>query len=261
MTVATDLGRFVWYELLTTDPDAAQSFYTQLLGWTTAPFAESQPDQPYRLWMNGEAPIGGLMQLPGEAAAAGAPPNWLGHVEVPDVRETARRIKELGGSLLMEPFDIPNVGTDCVFKDPQGAVLGVYKPIDPVPQKDGPPDLGEVSWHELATDDHTAAFKFYNDIFGWTKTSEFDMGPAGVYQMFGRASDIPLGGMYTKTPDMPFPPNWTYYFKVADINEKAERVKQLGGEILVGPMEVPGGDWIINAKDPQGAVFALHATK
>jgi predicted enzyme related to lactoylglutathione lyase len=260
MTVATDLGRFVWYELLTPDPSAAQKFYKEIVGWDTAPFQGGSPDMPpYTMWMNGEAPVGGVMELPAEAKAQGAPPHWVAYVDVPDVRETTKRAKELGATVLLEPMDIPDVGSVALFKDPQGAVIGIHTPATPVPAKEGAPGVGEFSWHELATTDHVAAFNFYHDIFAWEKQSEMDMGPDGIYQMYGRNGQM-LGGMYNKPAAMPAPPHWLLYTRVPDINKAVERVKALGGQVLNGPMEVPGGDFVVQCLDPQGAAFALHSS-
>jgi predicted enzyme related to lactoylglutathione lyase len=87
-----------------------------------------------------------------------------------------------------------------------------------------------------------------------------DMGPAGVYQLFKRRGQQ-LGGMYNKPAEMPFPPHWLLYARVPDVHKGAETVKSLGGKVLNGPMEVPGGGWIVQIMDPQGAVFALHHVK
>ncbi|NJL29787.1 MAG: VOC family protein [Thermoanaerobaculia bacterium] len=119
--------------------------------------------------------------------------------------------------------------------------------------------MGEFSWNELATTDHEAAFAFYHELFGWQKLTAFDMGPHGIYQLYGR-TELPLGGMFNKTADQPGPPCWLYYIRVEDVHASAEQVKKLGGQILMDPMEVPGGDWIVPCMDPQGAAFALHHT-
>ncbi|MFN2422122.1 MAG: VOC family protein, partial [Gemmatimonadota bacterium] len=110
---------------------------------------------------------------------------------------------------------------------------------------------------ELATTDHEAAFEFYSDLFGWDKDQAMDMGEAGVYQMYGRAGRM-LGGMYNKSADQPFPPNWLYYISIGDLDATVRKVKAQGGKIIVEPMEVPGGSRIAVGLDPQGAAFGLH---
>ena len=111
------------------------------------------------------------------------------------------------------------------------------------------------------TTDAPAALQFYQKMFGWQPTEAMDMGPMGKYHMFGRHLG-PLGGMMNKSPEMAqVPPNWGLYFRVADLDAAVARVKTGGGQILNGPMEVPGGDRIVNCLDPQGAAFSLHAKK
>lgn len=249
-------GRFLWYELLTPDPDDAADFYTDIVGWGTQDWEGGET--PYRMWTNGETPLGGTMQLPDEAVEQGAPPHWLPYVGTPDVDATAERAEELGGRVIVQPNDIPSVGRFAVLADPQGAVFAVYTPEGEPPGHEGPPQEGEFSWHELATTDWRAAFDFYHDLFGWEKTEAMDMGEMGTYQMYGRAG-MPLGGMFDKPDEMPGPPTWLCYAKVPDVHAAAERVEARGGRILNGPMEVPGGDWIVQCMDRQGAPFALHS--
>jgi hypothetical protein len=252
-------GRFVWHELLTTDPDAAQRFYSDVVGWTTGKWqGKVTPDMPpYTMWMVGEQSIGGVMELPEDARLAGAPSHWLAYVSTPDTDALAKRVSGAGGTILVPPMDIPEVGRMFVFADPQGATLAGYTPAGEIPGSDGAPGVGAFSWHELATTDYEAAFAFYHDLFGWEKTEQMDMGPAGIYQMYG-LDGTHFGGIYNKPDDMPAPPNWLHYARVPDVHKAAERAKKLGGQILNGPMEVPGGDWIVQAMDPQGAMFALH---
>ncbi len=254
----TSSGRFVWYDLMTSDPDAATTFYTQLIGWGTAPW-EGGPE-PYTMWTNRETPIGGVMRLPEDAKAAGAPPHWLAYVEVADTAATAKRAEELGGKILHGPMDIPSAGTFAVLADPQGAAFAIYTSQQESPAKQELPQVGEFSWHELATTDHEAAFAFYADLFGWQKTDATDMGEMGTYQMYGVAG-MPMGGMFNKPAELPGPPCWLLYTRVDDVHRAVEKVETLGGKVLNGPMEVPGGDWVAQCMDPQGAAFALHSSK
>ena len=120
--------------------------------------------------------------------------------------------------------------------------------------------MGEVSWHELVTTDPVAALSFYHALVGWEQTGEHDMGHMGTYHMFGR-NGITLGGIYKKPADMPAPPHWVFYIRVPDINASTAKAKANGAQVLHGPAEVPGGDWIVLCMDPQGAVFAMHQRK
>ena len=250
-------GRFYWYDLMTTDVEGAKSFYTKLIGWGTMNFDGA--GQPYTMWTNGETPIGGVGSLPEDARKAGAPPRWMSYVLVPKVDETLGQVEKLGGKVLVPGMDIPTVGRFGVFADPQGAALAAFTPLEEAPG--APPKPGDFSWHELATSDPVAAFPFYQQLFGWEKTDAMDMGEMGVYQMYKRkGGEFPLGGIFTKPAEMPVSA-WLYYAMVKDVHKSVEEVKKLGGQILNGPMEVPGGDFIAQCLDPQGAAFALHSKK
>ncbi len=259
MTVATPtlLGRPLWYELMTTDMKAAEKFYRNVVGWGAAPF-EGSP-QPYTMFNRaGEVPVAGLMTTP---AGMHAPPFWAMYVGVPKLEDAVAHITRLGGSELSPVIDIPTVGRMQMVKDPQGAAFYVYQPAKSDQQPEGAPEVGEASWHELTTTDAPAAMKFYSEVFGWQPSEAMDMGELGKYHMFNRPHGM-IGGMMNKPPELAnVPPNWQIYFRVPDINAAVERIKANGGRILNGPMEVPGGDWTVNAMDPQGAAFSLHAKK
>lgn len=254
--MATDVrGRFMWYELMTADPAAAQGFYTKVIGWGTAPFEGSNP--PYTMWMRGEAPIGGVMALPAEAKAMGASSQWLPYVGTPNVDETVAAASGLGAKVRVPPTDIPNVGRFAVVTDPQGATFALFKPGSD-PGAEGTPQVGDFSWHELSTTDSTAAWAFYSQLFGWEKTQSMDMGPMGIYQMYGRGGRT-YGGMMNAAPGAPV--GWLCYVQVANVAEVVEKTKAAGGRIVHGPTEVPGGDQIAVGIDPQGAGFAVHQKK
>jgi predicted enzyme related to lactoylglutathione lyase len=251
------LGRFVWYELLTSDPDAAVPFYTKLIGWDTSKWEGME--QPYTMWMNGETPVGGVMQLPEDAVKAGAPPHWLAYVSAPNMDDITKQVSSLGG-VVHHVMEIPTVGKIAILADPQGAVFAGYTPAGDMPGGEGPPEPGQFSWHELLADDHEAAFEFYSAVFGWERTDAFDMGEMGMYQMYGLpGTGIPLGGMLNKPKEVPAPPHWLLYTMVDNVDARAEQVKEMGGQVLNGPMEVPGGDRVVQCMDVQGAVFALHS--
>jgi predicted enzyme related to lactoylglutathione lyase len=259
MSVMTDtsiLGRVLWSELLTTDVEAAKRFYTAVVAWTVTPF-RSSPDQ-YEMWTRADnASIGGVMKIP---QGMNFPPHWGIYIGVLNLDEAVSKIERLGGSALSPVIDVPEVGRMRTMKDPQGAAFSVYEPSSAPQRPEQAPEVGDLSWMELYTTDVDAALKFYTDLFGWHPTEATDMGAMGKYQMFGRA--FPLGGMMKKPKEMEqAPPHWGLYFRVPDVHAAADRVKANGGKVLNGPMEVPGGDWIINCQDPQGAFFSLHHTK
>jgi predicted enzyme related to lactoylglutathione lyase len=255
--VSTLLGRPLWYELMTTDTDAAETFYRTVVGWKSAPFAGSP--QPYTTFnRSGEIPVAGLMRRP---EGMNAPPFWAMYIGVPKLEEVAAHITRLGGDECSPVIEVPTVGRMQMMKDAQGAAFYIYEPSRSEQRPEAAPEVGEGSWHELMTTDAAAAMTFYSDVFGWQPSETMDMGPMGKYHMFNRPHGM-IGGMMNKPPEMAHvPPNWQIYFRVSDIPSAVERIKANGGQILNGPMEVPGGDWIVNAMDPQGAAFSLHAKK
>jgi len=250
-------GRLVWTELMTTDTRAAESFYDKVIGWTSEPFGQSP--QPYTQFKrSGGAGVAGLMERPEDMNLS---PFWSMYIAVPALEEAVAQITRLDGSELSEVINVPTVGRMQMLKDPQGAAFYIIQPEPRDNPPDRDPEVGEASWIELLTTDAPAAMKFYQQIFGWQPTEAMDMGEMGKYQMFNRGSRM-IGGMMNKPKEMAqMPPSWAIYFRVPDINAAAARITANGGTILNGPMEVPGGDWILNARDPQGAAFSLHAKK
>ncbi len=249
---------FMWYELMTSDPDAAAQFYERVIGWSAAD--SGMPGMDYRLLRSGEASIAGLMALPSGAAEAGMRPAWFGYVAVADVEAAIAGFLAAGGGLLMPATDIPGIGRFALVTDPQGAALYIMAPAgegESLSYAPGKP--GHGGWHELHTTDSAAAVDFYASQFGWAKTGVFDMGPMGAYHLLNFGSGDQAIGMMT---DPQFPrPAWLYYINVDDIEAATARATAAGAAILFGPMEVPGGMWALNAADPQGAVFCLVGPK
>ena len=259
MTVATStlLGRPLWFELMTTDMKGAETFYRDIVGWKTAPYENAR--HPYTIFNRAESVgIGGVMTRPPEVKA---PPFWAMYIGAPKLEEVASHILRLGGKAHTEVLDLPNVGRAQLMMDPQGAAFYIFEPSSEERRPETAPEIGDASWLELMTTDLNGAIRFYEQVFGWEPTESMDMGPMGKYQMFNRPHGM-IGGMMNKPPEMAnAPSNWQIYFRVSDVHAAAERVKAKGGKVLNGPTEVPGGDWIVNATDPQGAAFGLHSTK
>lgn len=243
----TNTGRFVWYDLLTTDPAAATAFYSEVIGWKTQLWENN-----YTMWVGSQGPLGGVVKLPEQAQQMGAPPHWMAHVRVTDVDKAAARARELGGRVLVEPTDIPKIGRYAVIGDPQGASLAIFKPNEDMALHDSDKH-GEFCWHELITSDQSAAFAFYSDVLGWERLHDHDMGAMGIYLIYGR-DKTQLGGIF----NMPIPPTFFYYVQVDDLDAALDRAKKLGAKVINGPMPVPGGARIVQLTDPQGAAFALH---
>ncbi len=247
-------GKFCWYELMTSDKTAAESFYRDVLGWTTQDM--NGPHGTYTIVSASEIPVGGMMTMPPETCAAGARPGWSAYIAVDDVDDYAGRVKEAGGAVLRGPADIPDIARFAVVADPTGAPFNLIKGFSAEPPKVPTPGTpGHAGWRELYAGDGDSAFRFYSGLFGWTKGESFNMGPMGPYQLFV-LDGVPSGGMMTKPKEVPAP-RWQYYFNVGDIDAATARVTERGGKILHGPMQVPGGSWIAQCTDPQGALLAL----
>ncbi len=248
-------SNFVWHELMTTDTQAAEAFYTRVVGLQAAD--SGMPGMAYTILSAAGTRVAGVMGTPPHAT--GMPPNWTGYIAVPNVDSYAEKVRDAGGSILVDPQDIPEVGRFAIAQDPHGAFFALFSSDYPPQPPAAPNTLGLVGWNELHAGDLDSAWVFYSDLFGWTKADTVDMGPMGIYQLFAAGGDA-IGGMMTKTPQSPAP-FWLYYFNVDAIDAAVERITAAGGKVIQGPHEVPGGSWIVQALDPQGALFALVATK
>lgn len=257
-------GRFFWYELMTSDPQGAIAFYSRVVGWTTAAFG-GDVGYPYTIISGSAGPLGGIMAIPQEATDCGMKPWWGGYIGSADVDADAQRLIDAGGSVRRAPEDIPGVGRFAVIGDPGGATFMLMKGSSPDGMEAAPPmAAGHVGWHELYSGAFDADLAFYTGQFGWATGDAMDMGEMGQYQLFSQSGGAGFeamdGGMMPRPAEVPVP-LWLFYFIVGDIDAAVERVKAGGGTVLNGPMEVPGGAWIIQGLDPQGAMFALVGTR
>lgn len=244
-------GSFIWYELLTDDPDSAAAFYGDVIGWTAADSGQSGID--YRLFRANGTPVAGHMKLPDGADEAGMRPGWLGYIGVDDVDSAVADIVEAGGKVHMPAVDLEGVGRMALVADPQGVAFYVVRGAsDEASASFDPNKAGHCSWNELSTPDQAAALDFYTGRFGWEKGDVMPMGELGGYQ-FIHHGDGMIGAMMTAPPGVR--PAWNFAFGVRDIDEAAARIAGGGGTVHHGPVEVPGGDRVVMASDPQGARF------
>jgi uncharacterized protein len=258
MADAEVFGQILWYELLTTDVEGAKSFYTDVVGWTVAPF-DGSASPAYHVWQRpGGAGVGGLMPIP---QGMSFPPHWGMYIGTAALEDSVAAVERRGGRALSPLVEIPSVGRMRAVVDPQGAAFSLLEPGPSGHRGDVEPQLGDTSWHELFTTDAAAALDFYTGLFGWRAVEPHDMGEMGKYYLFDRGKGL-RGGMMNKPAAMAHvPPSWMFYFRVPDVHSGAAKVKANGGKVLNGPMEVPGGDWVVVCMDPQGAAFSLHHTK
>jgi predicted enzyme related to lactoylglutathione lyase len=250
MAEASVHGRFVWQELMTGDPAGAAAFYGKLLGWHAHP---SGADPSYIELGTGSQHVAGMMKLPDGARAL-----WLPYISTDNVDATVATTEKLGGKVVRAAADMANVGRFATLHDPQGASFAVLKPAHAPPAAaSGPPAAGEFAWVELATTDHEAAFAFYHQLFGWEAMQRVDMGPNGVYLVFG-AGGVQRGGIYTLQQKQASGPHWLPYAEVVDTDAAAASASAAGARIVAGPMDVPGGGRMAQLLDPSGVLFAIH---
>ncbi|MBD9526124.1 VOC family protein [Paracoccus sp. PAR01] len=255
-------GKPCWFELSTAKGalDDAGAFYDKVFGWKISD--AGMPGFTYHLAHYDGGPIAGLMERPEDCADV--PPFWMIYFDVDDADGAAAKVKALGGKVFREPADIPETGRFAVLSDPQGVGFGILQPLgmDPKPPADAGPwnqqKESHGNWIELMSTDPGAAFDFYAELFGWTKSTPVDMGPMGTYQLFSwNGADI--GGMMG-LGNSPVP-NWLPYFGVNGVDAAIERITSGGGTLLHGPVEVPGGAFIAFFRDPQGAHFSVVGPK
>jgi uncharacterized protein len=241
-------GTFSWTDLATTDTDGAKAFYTGLFGWDF-------DDQPI--------PGGGvytMLRRDGKDVAAlfqgreGMPTAWSSYVTVESADAAATRATDLGGTCMAEPFDVMDAGRMAVIQDPTGAVVSVWEPHGSIGATfvNAP---GALTLNQLNTSDPEAASRFYEGLFGW-RTEQVGGGDTPYWGIYN--GDSMNGGMMQLPPDAPAPPHWLVYFGSDDVDADAGSIAGAGGEVMVPPIDVPGGR-ILVAQDPQGAVFGLFA--
>jgi uncharacterized protein len=254
--MGTNSGNFLWYELMTPDVNAAIRFYKAVVGWGTQLHEGS--GMAYTIWTDAAGKgIGGVAAPMGAAPAGAAQTQWTAYIKVDDVDAMAKKAASLGATVVVPPTDIPQVGRFSIFTDPDGATMAMLAPLGPDGDLPDPVPDQHVSWHELMANDPEKELAFYSALFGWVQTETFES-PMGTYRMYGRDGRT-LGGMGKRPADYPAPPHWLYYVKVDGLDAALERVRKAGGQVMHGPMEVPGGSRVAQCMDPQGGRFALHA--
>ncbi|MGF7152729.1 VOC family protein [Novosphingobium gossypii] len=261
------VGSFIWYELMTSDADAASAFYAAVVGWKVGANAMPQAGMDYRMIERVEADgtrdgyAGGVFVLTDEMIGQGAKPGWTGYIYVPDVDATLARIEAEGGFVHVRATSMEGVGRFAMVADPQGAVFYLMTPEPPADEPDAASDVFSVDrpqtvrWNELITPDDDAAVSFYTRHFGWSQQGAMPMGPLGDYR-FLELEGVSIGAVMRQAEVTPVP-GWTYYFGVDDIDRALAAVKDGGGRPMGQPQQIPGGEFTVNAFDPQGAWFGL----
>jgi predicted enzyme related to lactoylglutathione lyase len=257
MSSSAVLGQFLWHELLTADPAAGAGFYSKVFGWSAQPWEGSEE---YTMLANAKGPVGGARVIGKDTLASQAGPSWLTYVGVPDLEAALATVKDKGGQVI---HPVTAVGTGggryAVITDPQGANIGLYEPGAGMSGSGNAPMAGPDVWHELTAEDPQAALQFYKDIFGWEVLSTFPMGAdVGDYYLFGLGK-TQMGGAFVRSKDHSSTrPRWLVYFSVPSVTTGAAAAKTAGGQVVHGPQQVPGGNWMAQVVDSHGVMLALH---
>jgi hypothetical protein len=245
-------GTFCWVELGTTDQMGAKRFYAALFDWG---YEDTQmgPDEVYTIAQTGGRDAAALYRMPAQMLQQGMPPHWMCYVSVSSADEAATKVKALGGTVVAEPFDAMEHGRMAVMQDPTGAAFAVWqakthKGLGVVGE------TGSLCWTELGTNDSKKAAAFYSGLFSWK--AEKSPGPM-EYTLF-KLGEVTAAGMMTHTGEMKaIPSHWMPYFAVKDCDGSAAKAKQMGGDVLLAPKDIPGEGRFAVLRDPQGAVFCI----
>jgi uncharacterized protein len=246
-------GRFCWVDLGTSDAADAKRFYTGLFGWAFEDRPMGEGAFYTMLFLNGKS-VAALYQQDAQQQAMGIPPNWLSYISVESADRAAERTAALGGTVLMEPFDVLDVGRMAMIQDPTGAVVALWEA-----RTHRGAELVEepntLCWNELATSDTARAGEFYSGLLGWGRERQ-QYGPLD-YTIF-RQGDRMSGGMMAIQHDSgSVPPHWLVYFAVEDCEVTVARAEQLGGAVQMPPSDIPDVGRFAIIRDPQGAAFAV----
>lgn len=256
-------GSWIWYELMTPDAAGAKAFYEPVVGWTISPGGPETAGYGFIANPDGGM-TGGVLTLTDDMCSHGARPCWLGYIGVADVDAALVAVEMAGGKVLMPATDIAMAGRVAMVADPDGAPFYIMTPTAPPGGGESTAfaryeTLGRCSWNELMAGDDAKALEFYTGLFGWHTPEPMDMGAFGKYH-FVEHDGVQVGAIMKKMPQVPAP-SWSHYFRVASIDAAKAAVEAHGGQVINGPMQVPGDDWIIQGIDPQGAMFSLVGSK
>jgi len=238
-------GTFCWVDLGTDDAAAAKAFYGGLFGWEfdDLPTGEQGTYSTCRLRGRAVAGLYDRAEMPG----------WGTYISVEDVEGTTRRARELGAKVLVEPFDTPGGGRVATLRDPAGAVVSLSQPGEMFGAELVNED-GTWTWNELVSADLAAARDFYVELFGWSAADAPGAFPRTAFTL----GELLVGGGHAPSPGEDPAPRWVVTFWVSDADQTAARARELGGSVLLPPMDIPVGRLTVVA-DPRGAAFIATA--
>jgi predicted enzyme related to lactoylglutathione lyase len=246
-------GQPAWADVTTPDVAAAASFYAGLFGWTAETDPRPEAGGYTMFTLDGKEVAAASPPPPGQE---GVPPHWTVYLASDDVDATAASVREAGGVVHVEPFDVFDAGRMAVAADPSGAVFGVWQARAHIGARLAK-EPGTLNWAEVQTHDSAAARPFYERVFGYS-TETIDMG-GEAYGVFGVGGES-VAGLVQIRPDWgELPSNWSPVFQVADCDAAVGRVQEAGGTLYHGPAELEGTGRFAVVADPWGAAFQVIA--
>lgn len=248
-TMQQNQGRFIWHDLITGNPEAAEAFYSELFGWQIVPIDQGAAGI-YRMLLQGDAPFGGIY--------GAEPTGWVSYIVTPDLDQTLEQVSALGGNAVSAPMELPDVGRFAVIDDPAGARFAMMETALPGIDPSATPAIGSIAFHELVTSGFEQSIAFYSALFGYAESpipsavgnysllmSEVDGAPAMTAGVFRQS---PAGG----------PNTWMIYIRVGDIAATRQHALELGAQANGGINDIPGFGKTAWLTDPTGARFALR---
>ena len=244
-------GTFCWVDLATTDAEGAKTFYCELFGWEADDMPAGE-GMTYAMLRVGDDYVGGLYEMDAGQREAGEAPFWLSYVSVEDADAGAARARELGGTVHGGAFDVLDAGRMALVEDPTGARLALWEPKRHA-GAGRVNDPGCLTWNDLQTPDPSPAVDFYAALLGW-EMEPIEKDGKLVYVTIKNAGSSNGGIMPSNNGG---PPYWLAYFTVPSTEDAIAKARELGGEVLAGPMDIGEGR-ISFLRDPQGAAFAVY---
>jgi len=238
-----DHGVPSWADIGTPDPQAALTFYKGLFGWDGMDMGEDAGH--YTI-----CTINGKQVAAISPAQDPGPPRWTTYINVDNVDDVTKKCEAAGGTVVLAPMDVMDVGRMAIFQDTTGAYIAVWQAKQHI-GAELVNEPGAMIWNELNTADLAKSKQFYGEVFGWTFAGGDDYGEA---QVAGRT----IAGIMPRPAEMPkeVPDHWGVYFGSADVDASVKKVTDSGGQLLAGPTDIPQGRFAV-VMDPQGAAFGI----
>lgn len=243
-------GRFVWIDLFSTDPAASSEFYRKLFGWTEKVYPGAKA---YRILSTADGPVAGIGTGPSRPDNKPAG-RWVPYISIKDIKKAVADAKELGGSAIAEPFEVPDRGMHAILADPDEALVGLIRSAKGDPD-DFLAELNEWMWISLFSRDPDKVIPFYRTVAGWNETPDTRTERKDDYVF--SASGVARAGMSPLETGAKADPTWVGFVRVSDVAATVAQARSLGAKVMVEPRDSQMGNEIAILVDPLGAIFGV----